>query len=59
MARTYDVRDPAQYQEYLTDTTFQWLARGEIYLGYNHGGGTVTVYDPEDAQDEGSRAVIR
>jgi hypothetical protein len=50
MALTFDVRDPAQHEAYLTETCFQWLAHGQLYLTFSEAEGRVTVLEPGEAR---------
>lgn len=51
MAKTFDVSDPRQREDYLRESMAQMVLYGGVHLEYGGGGQQITVLDMSDPQD--------
>lgn len=51
MAKTFDVSDPRQHEDYLRESMAQMALYGGVHLEYSGGGRRITVLDMSDPQD--------
>lgn len=58
MAKTFDLDDPDQYQDYLEESALRWLLYGGVYLGLSQENRTITLYEPDELAREGDGVVV-